>query len=65
MAKKKAIYIGNLSTKEFHCVKAVKPECNAGEIAKPVEFRRGRDARKAGFDACAHCNTYWKSRDNK
>ena len=62
MDKDKAVYVGNPKTKEFHSVKRQKPDCNVKLIKKPVEFKRGRDAIAAGFDACGHCSRYWKSR---
>lgn len=67
MSKEKVRYVGNKATKEFHRLAAIKPECNFDSI-KPenkVEFKRGRDAKAKGFDACAFCQSYWKSRDNK
>jgi len=68
MARKvEPVYVGNKSTKEFHSVKRHKPECNFDAITADnrVEFKRGRDAIGAGFDACAHCAKHWKSRDNR
>lgn len=61
----KSIYVGNPETKEFHSIRRQKPECNVKQIKSPVYFKRGRDARDKGFDACGHCSVYWKSRDNQ
>lgn len=60
----KAIYIANKNKKEFHSIKRAKPECNVDKITDEhkVLFQTGRKARAAGFDACAHCNRYWKSK---
>jgi len=63
----KATYVANKSTREFHSIRRQKPECNVKEITEEnrVEFKRGKDAVAAKFDACGHCSKYWKSRDNK
>jgi len=63
-AMSKPIYVGDKKTKEFHSIKRQKPECNVKRItaANRVEFKRGKDAVAAEFDACAHCSRYWKSR---
>jgi hypothetical protein len=60
----KAIYLGDSQTKEFHSIKRQKPECNVKLITakREVRFSRGKDAIAAGYDACAHCSRYWKSR---
>jgi hypothetical protein len=60
----KAIYLGDSQTKEFHSIKRQKPECNVKGIlaSNRVQFDRGKDAKAAGFDACAHCVRHWKSK---
>lgn len=57
-------YIGNKKKKEFHRVKSVKPDCNFDKITPKnrVEFDRGRDAIKAGYDPCFKCNRYFDSK---
>jgi hypothetical protein len=60
MAKPK--YLANPKHKEFHTIRFIKPECQTDEIKKPVQFVRGRDAIEAGYQACAKCSKYWKSR---
>lgn len=57
-----ARYRGNPETKEFHRILKIQPQCNADDIKEPVDFKRGRDAKDAGYDACAYCNTYWRSK---
>jgi hypothetical protein len=61
-------YIGNPKTKEFHSLRRAKKECRLPEdTRKWPAFKRGRDAQKLNFDACAHCVAaygYFKSREN-
>lgn len=60
-------YVGNKTTREFHRVKSIQPQCNFASI-KPknrVEFQRGRDAINAKFDPCHFCNKYFRSLENE
>lgn len=59
---KNPVYRGNIQSKEFHSIRRHKPQCNFDKIKERVEFRTGRQARAAGYDACFYCCTYWRSK---
>lgn len=50
-------YLGNRKTKEVHHLDNTKPGCQIEKIRETVHFWTLDEAKRHGYDPCAHCLT--------